>query len=248
VDDLKRRLTMSLRGKSPRGPGRSGALAVFGLCLALLPFAPVWGWAQPEPEKPKRDVLFRFAPQGEAGAADLKKLEAEMARKAAELADLRAKVNHLKAQARLKALQDERKRQADSAIRSREIRAEAGKGGAVIRIEISGLNLDAGEWKKLAEALEKTLPGKEKRVILLGGPVAVRLAPVAPVTIPGVQVGRVVRPVPVAPEVNLHLGGAPAADKRLENLEKTLQAVMRELEALRKDLRGGRGAGRDPRR
>src|SRR5262249_55165372 len=48
---LKRRLTMIVRGNTPRALTWAGSAAVLGLGLLLLPLVPIW--AQPRPEEPK---------------------------------------------------------------------------------------------------------------------------------------------------------------------------------------------------
>jgi len=218
VADLKRRLTMIMRGGAPLGPGRAAGFLVACLAVVLLPSVPALVLADDEA---KGDVI-RFVELKKSGD-DLRALETELKKKQDEIAALKEKVE---------------------AIKRKAVQATP-KYSAGIRIEISGVDLKPEDLKKLVEALEKGLPGgKERKVIVLKATGTDRVT----WAVPGVpKEGQhapkhefrfevkpkvVTPPVPVMPP----MPGAPG-DKRVDNLEKKLDAVLRELEALRKAMR-----------
>jgi bla regulator protein BlaR1 len=232
IADLKRRLTMIMRGATPPGLGRSWGLTVAGLALLLLPVVPGFGQTQ---ERVREAIVVAADPaaKSEGAEADLKKIQADIEKKAAELDTLKRKMEQLKLAARAKELQGRLK--AESVTRLVEFVPQ----GATIRIEISGLNVNAAELKKLAEALEKTLPGKERKVIILN--------PARYKYLTEVRTGEkpTVRTITVAPRTVYgepqRVTTAPGA-KGVDSLEKKLDTLLRELEALRKEIRG-RSAG-----
>ncbi|MFO0841215.1 MAG: M56 family metallopeptidase [Gemmataceae bacterium] len=80
VADLKRRLTLIMRGTTPHLLGRPLALAVLGLALAVLPLVPGLGLGQePRREQERKDVI-RFVDN-----EDQKKLQEEIRRKKEEI-------------------------------------------------------------------------------------------------------------------------------------------------------------------
>jgi beta-lactamase regulating signal transducer with metallopeptidase domain len=249
VADLKRRLTMIMRGTTPAGLGRSSGLAVLGLALLLLPLGPVLGLAQTDNEDPKAKVRFLLSEvKKEAASPDLKQIEADIAAKADELEKLKVKLALLKKKVSAEA--EAQKRAAGALKRAlverkidvgRYVASATRQAGPVIRIEISGLSMKPEELKELVDKLEKSLPGKEKRVIVMvgaGGAVnrvgvvrGIAVSPPVPkVVLPGVP-GR-----PPTPPV-------PPGDKRIDSVEKKLDQLLRELEAIRKELRGPRRPG-----
>src|SRR5262249_23447972 len=154
VADLKRRLTMILRGTTPSGLGRPATLLMLALAALVLPLVPGLARAQDEAQ-PKRTTVRGKAVELELalrGAArqqgDLAKLEAEIAKLAAELA--------------------KKKLALDAARKAKDAVAKFKKGGVSVRIEINGLS--AEQAKDLAKVLEKALPGKDKKILItLGG-------------------------------------------------------------------------------
>lgn len=60
VDHLKRRLTMILRGTTPRRLSLSGALAILGLAGVLLPLAPIAAQEEEKPEKEAHQYIQRL--------------------------------------------------------------------------------------------------------------------------------------------------------------------------------------------
>jgi beta-lactamase regulating signal transducer with metallopeptidase domain len=274
VADLKRRLKMILTGKTPHGLGRSNGLVVLGLALFLLPLVPVWGRAQDAVERKtvinERDIEVGAAAQE---SADAKKIEADIEKKAAELALLKARMAELKRAT----LESSKKKLAD-AIKEVQKRVVVQRSATpAIRIEISGLDMKADELKDLVKKLEAVLPGKEKRVVIVagtdprtgvvlgmggaGGTYAYRLRSGEAVKAPPAAGWGVPRSAtPPGPGAAPAAPGTPApppvarpgsTDRRIDGLEKKLDLLLRELEALRKDMRrggprggaGGAGAG-----
>jgi beta-lactamase regulating signal transducer with metallopeptidase domain len=106
VDNLRRRVTMIMRGATPRALTWGGCLVVFGLAAFLLPLLPTWAHSDPaDDEKPVRagdgrvevqvrDELRRG--EQDKDRADIKKLEAEVAemRKRLQEAEERLKRAH----------------------------------------------------------------------------------------------------------------------------------------------------------
>jgi beta-lactamase regulating signal transducer with metallopeptidase domain len=94
ISDLKRRLSMILRGTTPRGLGLSGLLWVLGLA-ALLPMWPRWAEAQ-QPAAPGEDArrleteLRRLEAELQEKMAELRKLEVQLRREAARERDKQA--------------------------------------------------------------------------------------------------------------------------------------------------------------
>jgi hypothetical protein len=124
-----------------------------------------------------------------------------------------------------------------------------------LRIEITGLDGNADDIKKLADMLQKSLP-KNSKVLILGSRPGAQKGPEfefrkdgegwrfwkfkgdekpKTVEVPKPKTGQYPTPVPT-----------PPADKRIDGLEKKLEAIMKELEALRKEMKsrpGSRGFG-----
>jgi hypothetical protein len=85
VRDLKRRVTMIMRGATPRVVGWGGVLVLLCLSVALLPLLPVWAVDPP----PAREADLKDSPRH----ADLDKVKAEIKALEARLEELRT---HLK--------------------------------------------------------------------------------------------------------------------------------------------------------
>jgi beta-lactamase regulating signal transducer with metallopeptidase domain len=287
VADLKRRLTMIMRETPSPRLGLLSGLAVFAL-TGLLPLMPGRAAAQ---EGTKEDVVVikqQLADVLKVQGADddEKKLAAELARKAQEMAALKEKIAAVAAA-----------KKARDAAKLALTRGGAA-GSMTVRVEVSGLSKE--EANALAEALQKALPkGKDKKVILsidgkgttaFGGGKALftekakagqfkfEFAPhgkgattiksgdgKGTVTIRYIDsaTGKVIKEEVVTsdkgtskagepkktafgPDVKrgpLFGGGAPkAAGDRIDRLEKQLEALMKELSELRKEM-GGRGHG-----
>lgn len=252
VADLKRRLTMIMRGTTPHLLGRPAGLAVFGLACFLLPLVPSLGLGQSGPREERKEVI-RFADGDQRG------LEIELKRKMEEIEVLKKKIQEV---ARAKA---EGAKKHVEVLRGKIIHGQEHKahGGAVIRIEISGGAMKKEELKELVEKLEKMLPGKDRKVTIHvdgsgdhgkpgqgkgiitidrdrkrfeqehGRAILAPKRPAAPTP-------------PTPPGFPKGPPGAPAPrgdDRRIDSLEKRLDAIMRELESLRKEMRGPAGRG-----
>src|SRR5262249_10986151 len=102
ITDLKRRLTMIMRGKTHRSLGWPAGLAVVGLALMALPLVPAWVRAEPE-EKHRVVKVVGLADDREVAAGDeldLEKLEAELKAKLDKIKAAKAKLKaKLKAEA-----------------------------------------------------------------------------------------------------------------------------------------------------
>jgi beta-lactamase regulating signal transducer with metallopeptidase domain len=253
VADLKRRLTMIMRGDTPRALTWPAWLAVCGLGLALLPLLPAWVQAQ---ERPKpREEETRDARRARDAEAELERAKAELDRAAADLAKRRAELERAKIELRKRAEEARRGARAEVA------RARAGAGETiVIRIELVGANPD--KVKEIVAKLEKALPGDKRHVVVLRGPgaghgegrgVGAGAGPGRIIVRPGgPEVGR----QPDARFAPGRPGGLPGGremvpggprggvDRRIEGLERKLEQLLRELEALRREMRRG---GADPR-
>lgn len=157
VADLKRRLKMILKKTTPHSLGRPGAAAVLALGAMLLPLMAGTSRGYDEEQQPPAKVK----------PAEEKKLFFDREVKEGDLAKAEAE---LKAQ--MEAIERARQRLAEArrAFAEREKgKGEPHKGGAVIRIEISGVEGDPKQIEKLVKDIEKMVPGKDRRVIVLRG-------------------------------------------------------------------------------
>jgi len=244
VADLKRRLTMILRGVTPARMGRPASLAVLALAAVVLPLVPALSSGQaPPPAKPEEnDVLFlkpdgkgvpiqlelRFEGDKPAGDPNLKALEIELARKIAELEDVRKKL----AAARNKPL-----------VGRTPNPNKAGGDGVVIAVEVNGVGkreVDA-LVQKIREAVGadrrvsvevKRPAGKppEGGIIIVGEKGGLRFTiPVESIMRPPAVVVPNPRQVPPPP-----LAPVP----RGKSVEERLDALMKEVEALRREMKG----------
>ncbi len=179
VSDLKRRLTMIMRGTTPRALGWRGACAVLALGALLLPVLPTRAQA-PAREAEREEAVKRVrvlreddttSPELQKAEAELKRLEAEIRRKAAEIAAAKARLKAEAARAKAAKVAQER---ATEALRGRLVearRAQVGQrqqGGPQVRIEIivSG-DEKAESVKELIKKLQEVLPDGNRRVIYL---------------------------------------------------------------------------------
>jgi hypothetical protein len=272
VSDLKRRLTMIMRGTTPRALGWRGAFVVLALGALLLPVLPTRAQApareaEGEEGTTKRVRVVRDeegpSPELQKAEAELRRLEVEIKRKAAEIAAAKAKLKAEAARAKAAAV-----------VRTRTVenvrRVQAGQrqqGGPQVRIEI----IVSGDEKyesvrELIQKLEKALPDGNRRVIYLrtGGAPGVTLgggggATTFRFTAPPRPGAAPEAPKPPAPPTPAPPGAGPfragtgvmppglpgrrGNDPRIEGLEKKLEAIMREVEALRRDLNRQRPRG-----
>jgi beta-lactamase regulating signal transducer with metallopeptidase domain len=279
VSDLKRRLTMIVRGATPPRLSLATSLgvAVLGLLLSFVP-----AWAQPAPKedakKSAASELERARETLEAqlralradvvlqDRSDVKALEADLVRKQKELDEARARLEQARRSVGDRA-------RADVVRSARAVVAGTAPKGVTIRIEISGLEGKPEELKALIARLEKELPGKDHKVVIVPATVLNRpgalyrtvpptpAPPPAPGTVappahvvpgagfPSVAPPALPRKPVVVPPVGLHIEREGAktppgkVESRTEELEKKLDNVLKELLELRRELKG-RPAGR----
>ncbi len=176
--------------------------------LALLLLPLVPAPARAQDEKPKPERPATRPIDTERGASDdLRRVSDALQQKLAEVEALKHKLDTLK-KAQLEA------QRVDALKQARVVRVAPP--GVTIRIEISGLSGKSDEITRLARELQKAFPGKSVQVSIQ----------------PGGRHGAgtvLYRPVEV---VRAPKGPFPAG-----SIEKKLDALMREMEALRKELR-----------
>jgi beta-lactamase regulating signal transducer with metallopeptidase domain len=259
VTDLKRRLTMIMRGTTPRALGWPGCLAVLFLGGLLLPLLPTWVRAEPEEKGLTKELVGDDEPEGLPQKEDLKKaedelrkLEADLRKKMAEIARARARA------AAAQKLAAEKARAAFEMARTAKEAKAAGKGRA-IRIEIIVQPEGKGvEIKDLVKKLQQALPSA--RVILRvddelqakefqlwrGGGGGAGFAPKPPAP-PNPGVGPLPRAGRAVPAPALPPGARLDGDRRMENLEKRLDIIQKQLDELRREMRRpGPGGGGVP--
>jgi beta-lactamase regulating signal transducer with metallopeptidase domain len=268
VPDLKRRLTMIMRGTTPRAlswPGRLAVLAVAALSFPLLPALQAQTPADRDRKEDTRDAHKKVVEDviivqtDDKAAADLKKLEAELEATKAEMAraaaDLKARAAALaQAKARLEAVAQARTLAAKkAAIQKDSARAklqEAGRkdttaagGKGVIRIEIHFSPDDkAADVKEVIRKVQKALGDVNAKVIIStrdDRPAAGATGPKAPVWAQ-----------PANEKEPPHKRPAGAPEQRINELEKKLEKVMQELQDLRKEMKtrpqAGQGSNKRP--
>ncbi len=257
VADLKRRLTMIMRGTTPRSLGWGSTLALFALGALLLPSLPTWARGdQKDDTKPEirlqvrtdedsdRAVILGARIVGLEDPEDVKKLQAEIERLRAEL---EKKMKQLR-EAQAKAKSETKKEGKAEAVRSRIIRIDGSRDGGsrqgVIRIEIVSPNIHAEQVREMLKGLEKTLPGNVHIEVAPGQP-GQPPKPPSPPKGPG-PIG----PGPGGPPAGAFgfpgggfgagggFGGrVGGADPRIERLEKQIEEMRKEIESLRKELK-----------
>jgi beta-lactamase regulating signal transducer with metallopeptidase domain/uncharacterized small protein (DUF1192 family) len=267
VTDLKRRLTMIMRGTTPRSLGWGSTLALFGLGALLLPALPTW--ARGEQQDEQRAIQVRVTTTDELPVIalgglivnvedeDVKKLQDEIARLKADLAKKMADLHAAEAKMKAGAKKEEKEK--------RVIRIEKGPGEGkkegVIHIEIVGGNINLEQLKEMLKGLEKSMPGNIRFEFGPGQPPKPRPdqpkqppVPAKPGTPPMPPTGPGPGGFPPGPMggglgapgagFGAGFGGGggfgvrqPGVDPRLEKLEKQLGEVLKELESLRKELK-----------
>jgi beta-lactamase regulating signal transducer with metallopeptidase domain len=176
VSDLKRRLTMIMRGTTPRALGWRGALTVLVLGALLLPVLPTRAQERPAREADREETVKRVqisrddsSPELQKAEAELQRLQAEIERKKAEIATRKARLKAEAARAKAAELARSRAAEALGRVQVRQLRQVGQRQtGPQIRIEI----IVAGDEKaeavqELIKKLEKALPEGSRRVINL---------------------------------------------------------------------------------
>jgi beta-lactamase regulating signal transducer with metallopeptidase domain len=295
VSDLKRRLTMIMRGATPRTLCWREGLAVLVLAT-LLPLLPTLARAEPEEsDAPKKEEkrkeekkVIRINADDEAALekakAELKRLEADLQKKAAEvreagqrLKQAAEQMGRAEAAKARDAAQDMARQIRDRVQNEIRVRVESEEGRDArreMRIDIDGKELKRG--KTVLEGpieIEVTADGKTIVRRLKGsghasGTISVPVAPPAPPT-PPAPAAPEVRPAPRPGRVNTestrrieadinraveeatrfairgrdrgegNMAQGRAAgksdDRRIDELERKLDAVLRQLESMKKE-------------
>jgi beta-lactamase regulating signal transducer with metallopeptidase domain len=245
IVDLKRRLTMIMRANTPRSLTWPGCLAVVVLGLTCLPMLPSLHGQAPnkeEAEKARRleqeAVKFRDESRAtvEQQKALIEKKKAELKRAELELKAAEAQAEAFEKQARL--------RHGEVIELKRATAPSAGEKKVTYRIDITApAEAPAKEVREIIEKIQKSLPEKmrDRIRVYIGVSNQPKAAPpmmpapgnlIAP-AIP--QPGQVVPPAGAAPPVVSPHNYAP--DKRIDELEKKLEKVLRELHELRKQVK-----------
>jgi beta-lactamase regulating signal transducer with metallopeptidase domain len=248
VSDLKRRLTMIMRGTTPRALGWRGLLAVVGLGALLLPLLPAWarGQTPPRPDPDKKqdyqflrldgDLLFKAADPAPATPEDVQKFKAELEQLAAQLEQKRAEMAELQAK-----MEDVKARLAKTAA--------PGKGRIVVQVDAGA---DDGALKDLLKKLQAQPPGAANAEVIVidaaTGKIIMKTEGAKPAP-PGAVLKWEFKPEPPQPPGKPGQPGlilvpaqpsAPAdADKRIDELERKLKSILDEVEQLRKDRKPG---------
>jgi beta-lactamase regulating signal transducer with metallopeptidase domain len=266
VSDLKRRLTMIMRGTTPRALSWPGCLVVLATGAFFLPLLPALQAQTPSKEEIKKERI-RIVLDGDLKQVDLDKAKADLAAAEAALKAQMAQVEKAKAQlkaqmAKLEALRRDQLKAtygkdvdviyrkvviSDDKAKKDVLFREVGK-NPVIRIEIiASPDMKKDDLKDLLKKIESLVPQKRGRVILrvdsADPKVPVKLPPREYRKIPVVE-----KPVPddlgyyppaKAIVVKKPPQNAPA-DKRISELESKLEKVLLELQQLRKEMKRSR--------
>jgi beta-lactamase regulating signal transducer with metallopeptidase domain len=264
VADLKRRLTMIMRGTTPRALSWPGCLAVLGVAAFFLPLLPAVQAQAPDKEEAEKKALTRALDDkiGQVQLDDAKKqlaeAEAQLKTQQARLEQARAQLRLAAEQARLQEAEAKKLRRAKvEAERTKPAKelylrgvlpaqgkekptAEDGKKSAIrIEIVISGEGINVEE---LSKKLSSVLPEKGTTLMIH--------APGQRVDI--IQRGRArieldrkatpdkpVPPKPPAPagERRDKRGAGRPQEDRIDQLEQRMEKLLQELQQLRKEMK-----------
>jgi beta-lactamase regulating signal transducer with metallopeptidase domain len=235
VADLKRRMTMILSGVTPAMMGRPASLAVMAFAALVLPLVPTISWAQaPAPEaRPVKNALILKADNNgqplvleltlENDGPEVKALEADLAKRLAEVEGLRKKIAELRAATGgLRGLLGELKGKPGEGPKKKAPEARAS-----IAVQVTGVTPEEAEAlaQKIQALLQKEKAVGEAKVQVLKGEV----------TWPGGF--RFAMPVkPDAPKKP-----ADPVKKKASSVEERLDALLKEVEELKKEMKKGGG-------
>jgi hypothetical protein len=219
---LKRRLTMILRGTTPRALTWGGLLAVLGLGAVLLPFLPNIAQAEPQSApRPPADVQDddpRPARNEARQRAEERRREEEQQQRSQEGQDVNRRAEEME-----RARRDlDRMRQDLDRMRAQMQQAEERFRQAQERLEQArNQQQQEGFRRRDAQAREREVQAREGR---------------------GKAPDRPTEPRREPPSADVARGRDPRAvsEQRLSEVERKLDAVLRELEQLRGELRRGR--------
>jgi beta-lactamase regulating signal transducer with metallopeptidase domain len=235
ISDLKRRLTMIMRGTTPRTLSWRGVLMVLALGAFLLPLLPLLpGTAQAQEKKPELDprlidlhpqivdldFAFEDSPEGQA---ELAKLKAQLEQKMKEIQDTQAKIKaiheklHMAEGAKTEALNTYRF----------HLKGEKGADSLEVILRKVGDKWEVVDPKAIANAFPWFGDAK------FGKP---QEAPYKP-AIAEFKDGKLwVQPVPHT----MAQPGHSDTDRRIDQLEKKLEKIMQQIEQMQKELKGAR--------
>ncbi len=240
IADLKRRLTMIMQGNTPRSLTWPGCLAVVALGLAVLPMLPSL-YGEPPREEEARDQIREAEKALEKAKAALERQKTELDQKVKEL---------IRAEQRL----------ASESVRSARVQLEKAQPqvtrGRVVktathRIEIT-LPVEEGvDANEIVQKIRKALPEELRNKIVIqshaenGYRIQIGQAPPAATTPPQPpQPPRAApRSQPPVAEFQKDPNERPStsSEKRINDLERKLEKVLRELQELRKQMKQPRG-------
>jgi beta-lactamase regulating signal transducer with metallopeptidase domain len=257
VTDLKRRLTMIMRGTTPRALSWPGCLGVLAVGAFFLPMLPALQAQAPAKEDTEQDVIAiplrdeeSVQKQIEANKADLDKLKEDLKQKMEEVAKAQARLKAAVAQAHAAEEKKAKEHQArikgdleKAIIIMREQGAKVGDGKKpAIRIEIV-VNAEGVDVKELAKKIESVLP-KNARVRIESSTADLDLGKLKGIlefhekgvfSVPHNKFYKVI-PAPPVPDKPASPPGRPQ-EKRIDDLEKRLEKVLHELHELRKQMK-----------
>jgi bla regulator protein blaR1 len=237
VDNLRRRVTMIMRGATPRALTWGGCLVVFGLAAFLLPLLPTWARSDPaDDEKPVRAGEGRVEVQvrddlrraeQDKDRADIKKLEAEIVEIRKKLQEAEERLKKAHARASDAGGHDGHKKMfliiegPDGKERRIEIPDGAGRvdvqGGG--RIFIREEKVDGGKME-----IRRLEPGEMRGDIIINR-------------------GEKERRPGMAPGAGGPPPGVPGGGRNAPDLERRLDEIIREIDELRRELKRQPGPG-----
>ena len=242
VSDLKRRLTMIMSGSIPRTLSWRGTFAMLALGLFALPLLPILAHAQTPEAQDKLKAELLKARVTLAAQQDAAQTQAELEQARAILAKLQAEV--AATQARIKEI--EARLAAPKGAKDPEV----AKGKVIVMRVHDGqkgpteiILRQVGDKWEVVQPPTKPQGNMTFRLVLEDG--VARILPVDPTAKgePKPQTTPYFIPTKPAPAPV-----KPGQDGRLEKLELQLQQIMKELEALRKEMKqpGKPGGGPGP--
>jgi beta-lactamase regulating signal transducer with metallopeptidase domain len=248
VHDLKRRLTMILRGTTPHVLSTSGLATVLVLAATLLPFVPTWGQ---EPQEDRNDDKQEKV-EGQKRRAEEERDRAEKQKRDAE--QRRTEQERARQQRR----EAQRKRAEELRARARRTQEESSRGQETaemrrfesdIRRLTSDLERRRQELRATEERLERARKQlddhrrawEERREQARRQEEEERRStpPTPPTARP-----RGESPSRRAPESGER--GSSDQDRRLRDLERRLDGLLDEIRSLRRDMRRPGGPAREP--
>jgi hypothetical protein len=246
VPDLRRRLTMIMRGSVPRRLGWCGFLSVAGIGAVLLPLLPTWAQEGPTPTPEQPPKIER----GGGGNQDTERAREELKRLEQEMARMRERIGQMEQfyrQARERLHEAESRREERPAFiviiqdgQGREVRRLEARRGETIRIPDGQRVDEAGRGP-----FGGMMSGMRGMGVMGGG---------GGLMLPGSQGGAGVGGVPGSlggpfppagqppqagaegPKMPPGMNRGPSEDERIRNLERRLEKVLRAVEEMRREM------------